>query len=71
MNDEVARQRFLVLNVARLSGLILVMLGAANVAEKLLPEYAPWFGGVLMFAGVLDFFVVPTVLKQVWQKQGG
>ncbi len=66
MTEEQAKRRFLILNMVRLGGLIIVMLGIANVNGKLLPELAPWLGGFLMAAGATDFFFAPMLLKRGW-----
>jgi hypothetical protein len=66
MTEEQAKRRFLILNMVRLGGLIIVMLGVANVNGKLLPDFSPWLGGFLMVAGAADFFFAPMLLKRGW-----
>jgi hypothetical protein len=70
MNETEAKQKFMLLNLLRLIAIGFVMAGAANVADKLLPEYAPWLGAVLMVIGIADFFFAPMLLKRYWRKQG-
>ena len=65
--DELARKRFMVLNVVRFSAVALILVGMANIAGKLLPEYAPVLGYVLLLVGAVDFFLAPIVLKRGWR----
>jgi len=67
MSEDQAKQRFMLLNLVRLSGLILVMVGLANVMGKLAPDLAPWFGRVLLVMGVADYYFAPMVLKRAWR----
>jgi hypothetical protein len=69
MNEDLAKQRFLVMQLTRLAGLALVMMGIANVGGKLLPDLSPYLGYGLLIFGAVDFFLVPIMLKRVWQKQ--
>lgn len=69
MTEEQAKQRFLVLNLVRLSGLIIAFAGIANVGGKLAPDLAPGLGLVLLIMGTVDFFFAPMLLKRAWQNQ--
>jgi hypothetical protein len=69
MNEDLAKQRFLVMQLTRLAGLALVMMGIANVGGKLLPDLSPYLGYGLLIFGAVDFFLFPIMLKRVWQKQ--
>jgi hypothetical protein len=40
----------------------------ANLAEKLMPEFAPWLGLILLLIGLFDFFVLPNILRKRWKK---
>lgn len=64
--EELARTRFGLLNLARFSGVALVFAGIANLAGKLLPGLAPWLGIVLFLAGIFGFYTVPVLLKRRW-----
>jgi hypothetical protein len=70
MNEAEAKQKFMLLNLVRLIAIGFVMAGAANVAGKLLPEYAPGLGAVLLVIGMADFFFAPMLLKRYWRKRG-
>lgn len=64
--EELARTRFGILNLVRFSGVALVFAGIANVAGKLLPNLAPWFGYILVFLGIFEFYTLPVLLKRHW-----
>jgi hypothetical protein len=60
-----ARQRYIILNAVRFSGIALVMLGLA-IARGLLP--VPWVAGaVLAVAGLLEFFFLPPIIAKRWK----
>ncbi len=69
MTEDEAKRRFMTLNLVRFLGLLFVMAGAANIAEKWLPDLAPWLGALLMVNGIADFFLAPMLLKRSWQKR--
>lgn len=63
-NEDKARQRFLILSLIRLSGVVLAIFGIAIVAGKVdLPLAA---GYVLIAAGAIDSLVLPAVLMKAW-----
>ena len=72
MNDseQLAKNRFTILTVVRFMDLALVLAGLANVNGKLLPEFTPYLGMVLVIVGAFGFFAVPIILKRSWKKQG-
>lgn len=67
--EKQAKQRFFVLSAMRFVAVILVMIGMANIAGRLLPDVAPYLGYALLVVGVLDFFAAPIILKKNWAKQ--
>ncbi|MEY2927776.1 MAG: hypothetical protein RL367_2253 [Pseudomonadota bacterium] len=69
MNEDLAKGRFMKLNLARLFALALVMAGAANLAGKFLADMAPILGSLLLVVGAADFFLLPIILKKVWSRQ--
>lgn len=69
MNETEAKQKFMMLNLVRLIAIGFVMAGAANIAGKMLPEFAPWLGAVLLMIGLVDFFFAPMLLKRYWRKR--
>lgn len=64
-----AQYRFLVLNIVRISGAIMLVIGLAVIAREAfgLPKAA---GYVLFFVGLADFMLVPLLLAKRW-KSGG
>lgn len=66
--EEQARARFNILNLVRFSGVALVFAGIANIAGKLLPDFAPWLGYVLFFLGIFEFYTLPVLLRRRWRK---
>jgi hypothetical protein len=71
MNDaeQLAKNRFTILTVARFMDLALVLAGLANVNGQLLPEFTPYLGMFLVIVGAFGFFAVPIILKRSWAKQ--
>ena len=71
MNDaeQLARTRFTMLTICRFMDLALVLAGLANINGKLLPEFAPSLGMVLVVVGAFGFFAVPIFAKRMWAKQ--
>jgi hypothetical protein len=69
MTEELAKKRFLTMQLMRLVALTFVMLGIANIGGKLLPELSPYLGYCLLIFGTVDFFLIPVLLKRMWQKQ--
>jgi hypothetical protein len=67
MNEELAKKRFMILNLVRFSALAFIFAGAANIGGKLLPELMPVLGYVLLVIGAVDFFLAPVLLKRLWR----
>ena len=67
MNEELAKKRFMILNLVRFSALAFIFAGAANIGGKLLPELMPVLGYVLLVIGAIDFFLAPVLLKRLWR----
>ena len=65
--DAVARNRFMLINLMRVFGVIMILAGIAVFNEVLpLPE---WAGLVLIVLGMGETFVVPTMLARLWSTQ--
>ena len=67
MSEELAKKRFMILNLVRFSALAFIFAGAANIGGKLLPELMPVLGYVLLVIGATDFFLAPVLLKRLWR----
>lgn len=62
--EDRARERFAILNLARFSGIGLMMFGLA-IARGLVP--LPWaVGAVLAVVGLLEFFFLPRLIARRW-----
>ena len=61
-----AQYRFLVINIVRISGAIMLVLGLAIIARGVfgLPKGA---GYVLFVVGIVDFMLVPLLLAKRWK----
>ncbi|MFM5886224.1 MAG: hypothetical protein ACKOQ3_13030 [Novosphingobium sp.] len=64
-NPDPAKQRFIVLQLLRLSGAFFALLGLLVIARKVdLPIVA---GYVFLVVGFVDLFVVPLLLAKRWK----
>ena len=63
-----AQYRFLVINLCRISGAIMLVIGLAVIAREAfgLPKAA---GYVLFFIGIFDFLLVPVHLAKRWKSK--
>lgn len=62
--EALARQRYIILNALRFSGIALVMLGIA-IARGLID--LPWAAGaVIAVIGLLEFFFLPRFIARRW-----
>jgi len=65
MNDDHARQRFIAINLIRLSGMAMVLIAIAIHYRKIdAPEELAW---ALAALGVIEFFFVPQFLARRWR----
>lgn len=60
-----ARQRFIALQMLRLSGAVFALLGLLVVAKRIDMPLAA--GYVFLVVGFLDLFVVPLLLAKRWK----
>jgi hypothetical protein len=63
-----AQYRFLVINLCRITGAIMLVVGLAVIAREAfgLPKAA---GYLLFFVGMLDFLLVPVLLSKRWKSK--
>ncbi len=61
-----AQYRFLVINICRITGAIMLVVGLAIIAREAfgLPKAA---GYVLFLVGMVDFLMVPVFLSKRWK----
>lgn len=62
---DAARDRWMIIQAVRLGGAVLILVGIL-IRYEVIP--APlWAGIVLMLAGLVDFFLLPTLLARRWR----
>jgi len=65
MNDDPARARYFVIQMLRISGVALVVLGIAIIRRKIdLPEIAGYF---IAAVGLFDALLMPSLLARKWK----
>ena len=64
--DNLARNRFIILNIVRISGAIFVLLALAVISRGFLglPREA---GYVLLVLGIAEFIIAPLMLAKAWR----
>lgn len=66
VRDE-AERHFWIINMVRLTGVGLVILGLLMATGKLLPQLPFWAGYILVAVGLGDVFVIPVLLARKWR----
>ncbi len=65
MTDDPAFGRYMILNLVRIAGMLMVLAGVAIHYDRIdLPQV---FAYVLAAAGLLGFFYLPRVLARRWR----
>jgi hypothetical protein len=64
-SDDVARNRWMVINALRAAGVAMVLVGLLIVRE-VIPEPA-WAGYTILAVGLADVFLVPLLLARKWR----
>jgi len=64
VSDAVARTRWLTINVLRIAGVALVLVGLL-IVRQVIPEPA-WAGYTILAVGLADVFLVPVLLARKW-----
>ncbi len=67
-NDQIAQQRFMWIQLAKLVGTILMLLGAGNSLKGLV-EPRDIVGGTLFVAGAWLGLMVPRLLARRWKSR--
>lgn len=65
VSDDVARNRFFIINFTRLAGVFAVFVAMLILADAIGGSYT--LGYVLLGLGLIDIFVVPQVLARRWR----
>jgi hypothetical protein len=63
--DEVARNRFIALNLIRLAGTALTIISMLILGDAIDASY--WLGYVLLCLGLLAIFATPLMLVRRWR----
>lgn len=63
--DQLARQRLIVMNVVRLSGIALAFVGLATIAGKI--DLGREIGAFLFIFGLFEALFMPAVLARRWK----
>jgi len=63
--EALAKQRFMLLNVVRLMGLAMVLVGIAITQGAIDLPFA--VGVVLAIFGLLEFFLMPNIIAKSWR----
>lgn len=67
--EGTARARFFIMNAVRLTGVALVIVGLLVIEGRIeLPEVVGW---VFLPVGLIEIFVVPTILARKWRTPPG
>lgn len=62
--EELARQRFMVINATRMAGVVMVLIAMLIIGGKIpAPEFV---GYILIALGLFDVFFVPAMLARKW-----
>jgi hypothetical protein len=65
VSDEVARNRWLVINAVRLAGVAIVLVGILGLRGVI--EYPAVAGYILVAVGLFDVFAAPILLARKWR----
>ena len=65
VSEDVARGRWMAINVARLAGVAMVIVGIMGLRGVI--EYPAVAGWILVGVGLLDIFLVPQILARKWR----
>ena len=64
-SDELAPQRWMVINAVRIAGVVMVIVGLLGLQGYF--EYPDIAGYALVGVGLLDLFLMPLVLARKWR----
>lgn len=68
--DNLARQRFIILTVLRASGVALMLLGMGIIGSRLV-EPSDVIGSIIFAVGFLNSLIVPRLLIRKWRTPPG
>ena len=67
--EALAKKRFLAINLVRLSGLALVLIGLLFAADKIAIAQPPrhFIGMLMIVLGMIEYFVMPKFFAKRWK----
>ena len=65
-DPDLAKKRFMTLNLIRFAGVAFALLGTAIIAKRWI-EPAEIIGGLLIANGAIDLLVIPLILARKWR----
>lgn len=69
--EQRAMLRFNILNLSRFAAIAFVILGAVLISGKYFPAAPPALGYTVFVIGVIDFFLMPFILRRMWAQKDG
>ena len=63
--EKLARQRFMLLQLIRLGGAAMAMIGAVIISGRWIDM--PMLGYALLVIGAVEFFVLPNLIAKGWR----
>lgn len=64
-------RRFNILNLSRMAAIGFIIFGAVLISDRFLPDAPPALGYTVFVIGVIDFFLMPFVLRKYWAQKDG
>lgn len=65
--DALAKKRFMAINLVRMSGVVLILVGLLCAGDKIDIPAAHPIGVVMIVIGMVDVFLVPRLLAKRWR----
>lgn len=65
MHDDPAKAHFILIQLNRLFGAIMVVAGILGATGTV--AMGDWFAYALLVVGVIEFFIVPQILARAWR----
>ncbi|MEY4159664.1 MAG: hypothetical protein RLZZ136_285 [Pseudomonadota bacterium] len=66
-HDTLAKKRFMAINLVRLSGVALILVGLLFALDRIDVQPAHLIGVMFILFGMIDAFIMPRVLARRWK----
>ena len=66
-DEKIAKKRFLAIALVRLCGVVLILVGLLFALDKVDVQPAHLIGVMFIIFGMLDAFIMPSVLARRWR----